>query len=54
MGEKHVFHSKYKGWTIFKVTQDSGRVTYDIYNPNGDFVSIHERLQVARAHITYA
>lgn len=46
------FHSKYKNHTIIKVTQESGRVTYDIEDENGYADSwAHESLAVARAEI---
>lgn len=55
------FHSTYKSYNIYKVTQENGRVTYDIYEPDGspddrnslvDFA--FETLLVAKATITYA
>lgn len=33
--EHKTVHSKYKGFTIVKVVQDSGRVTYDILDSAG-------------------
>lgn len=51
MDEKTI-HSTYKGYTIVKVTQPSGRVTYDIQDGAGFPVEwAHERLSVARATI---
>lgn len=34
MSDVSEFHSNYKGYGIYKVTQPSGRVTYDIYLGN--------------------
>lgn len=34
MSDVSEFHSNYKGYGIYKVTQSSGRVTYDIYLSN--------------------
>lgn len=47
-------HSFYKGFEIIKVTQDSGRVTYDYQRPNDPFFSREtgfEKLAVCRADI---
>ena len=57
MSEVSEFHSKYKGYYIYKVTQDSGRVTYDIfsYSHANMFTALEvgvERLAVAKAIIS--
>lgn len=50
--EQHEKHSVYKGFEIVKVTQDSGRVTYDIYDPQGEpWEWAAETLRIARATI---
>lgn len=57
MMETSEFHGMYKGYYIFKVTQDSGRVTYDIYTSKQPvmFNALElgvERLAVAKAIIS--
>lgn len=45
-------HSVYKGYTITKVTQSNGRVTYDVTDPSGyPYETGCERLVIARAEI---
>lgn len=53
-GETHEIHSIYKGYEITKVTQDSGRVTYDVRTTDQHReVIIHaiSNLQITKAEI---
>lgn len=52
-GEVHRQHSVYRGHQIVKVTQGSGRVTYDALDPHGDIVVLGcHSLAVVRAEVT--
>lgn len=55
MEERIIKTYKYKGWTIHKVEQDNGRITYDTFMPDGwpNTVADHS-LAVAKAEITAA
>lgn len=43
--------TNYRNHLILKVTQDSGRVTYDTQTPDGELIEIAESYAVAKAII---
>lgn len=52
-GETKTFHSNYMGHRIYKVVQDNGRTSYDIYEPNGNHWT-ESTLKIARASVKFS
>lgn len=52
--ETHSFHSTYKGFDIYKVTQGNGRITYDIYEKGSSYPSINGRVEIAIERLAIA
>lgn len=52
-GETKTFHSDYMGHRIYKVVQDTGGTSYDVYAPSGDHWT-ESTLRIARASVKFS